>query len=74
MTALAQRKTRLSFVTSDVYQGRQVVVEVSPFTAAFRLKGQRTRYEMSWSGMFMAAAKLHADRARAERKARRRGR
>ena len=77
MTRLAQRKTRLTFETeaTERYRGREraIVVETDGegFTASFRLKGTRVRYEASWVGLFHFAAKIAADRAKAERKARR---
>ena len=74
MTILAKRKTRLVFETSDTYRGRAIMVEVYPFTTKVRLKGKRTRYELSWAGIFVQAAKVHAERIRAERKARRKER
>lgn len=77
MTHLNKRKSRLVFTTSDTvrYKGREreIVVEVSPFFATCRLAGTRTRYEMSWSGVFQHAAAVFADKLRAERKAKRKG-
>jgi hypothetical protein len=75
MAHLSKRKSRLVFTTSDAvrYRGkmREVVVEVSPFIATCRLAGTRTRYEMSWAGIFQHAARVFADRQCAERKAKR---
>jgi hypothetical protein len=71
MTALARRKTRLRFETSDLVRGRAVMVDVTPYTATLRLKGQRKGLEISWAGIYWQAAKLEADRRRAERQARR---
>ncbi len=71
MTQLAKRKTRLQFETSDTVRGRAVILEATPYTVALRLKGTRTRYEISYAGIYYAAAKLAADRARAEKRARR---
>jgi len=77
MSHLNKRKSRLIFTTSDTirYKGRdrEVVVEVTPFIATCRLAGTRTRYEMSWSGIFQHAARVFADKQRAERKAKRKG-
>lgn len=77
MTHLTKRKSRLIFTTSDTvrYKGREreVVVEVSPFIATCRLAGTRTRYEMSWSGVFHHAAHAFAEKKRAERRAKRKG-
>jgi hypothetical protein len=78
MTSLAHRKTRLQFETSDVirYKGRlrEIVIEATEYTAHVRLKGTRTRFEISWAGVFNLAAKIAAEKARAERKAKRLGR
>ena len=78
MTSLATRKTRLHFTTSDAvrYRGRlrEIVIEATEYTAHVRLKGTRTRFEISWAGVFNQAAKIAAEKARAERKARRLGR
>lgn len=75
MSHLTKRKSKLVFTTADTvrYKGklREVVVEVSPFIATCRLSGTRTRYEMSWSGIFAHAARVYADKMRAERKAKR---
>jgi hypothetical protein len=75
MSHLTKRKSKLVFTTADTvrYKGklREVVVEVSPFIATCRLAGTRTRYEMSWSGIFGHAARVFADKQRAERKAQR---
>jgi hypothetical protein len=78
---LSKRKTRLSFITNQVarYRGREreIVIEVFPEHAAVRLLGTRTRYEVSWRGVFDLAAEIHARRERAqkktEREARRKG-
>jgi len=78
MTALAQRKSRLVLVTSDAVfekgQRREVVVEVSPYTATLRLKGTRTRFEVSWAGIMNYAVKVAVEKERAEKKAARKGR
>lgn len=71
MTMLAQRKTKLRFETADTVRGRAVVVDVSPYTAIVRLKGTRTRYEISWAGIFWQAVKVKAEKDRVGRKARR---
>lgn len=71
MTALRQRKTRLIIETDTMLRGRCIIVEPSPFIATVRLKGTRTRYQISWESVFMRAAQIAADQLRAERKARR---
>lgn len=79
MTKLAERKTRLSFVTDAEmrYRGkmRAVVIEIdSPHTATARLQGTRVRYPFSWEGVFVQAAdrfaKMERERRKLERKAR----
>ena len=78
---LAHRKTRLIFITNQTarYRGkeREIVVDVSPEHASVRLHGTRTRYEVSWRGVFDLAAEIYARRERAqkktEREARRKG-
>lgn len=78
MTALAKRKTRLTFETSDSvrYRGklREIIIEATEYTAAIRLKGTRQRFELSWAGIYNQAVKVSVDKARAERKAARRSR
>lgn len=75
MTYLRDRKRKLSFVTNSTarYRGkdRQIVVEVSPEYASVRLLGTRTRYEISWRGVFDVAAEIHARRERERKKAER---
>ena len=60
MTHLSKRKTRLTFTTNQTgrYRGkeREIVNEVFPEHAAVRLHGTRTRYEVSWRGVFDLAA------------------
>lgn len=77
MTALAKRKSRLTFETSDAvrYRGRlrEVVIEATEYTAAIRLKGTRQRFEISWAGIYNQAVKIAVEKARAERKARQKG-
>jgi hypothetical protein len=75
MQRVAKRRTQLAFITSSSvrYAGRDraIVVEVNPQTAFVRLLGTRTKYEFSWRGVFDYAARLTAERARADRQARR---
>lgn len=75
MTRLAERKTRLTVITNAMarYRGkdRDVVVEIKADTAVLRLSGTRTRYEVSWRGVFDWAAKVQAERERMARKSRR---
>lgn len=78
MTALAKRKSRLTFETSDSvrYRGRlrEVVIEATEYTAAVRLKGTRQRFEMSWAGIYNHAVRVAVEKARSEKKTRKVGR
>jgi hypothetical protein len=69
---LADRKSRLAFITNATarYRGRdrEIVVDVFPNHAAIRLLGTRTRYEISWRGVFDVAAEIHARREKERRK------
>jgi len=67
MTALRNRKSKLSFATDREIRGRAIVVEPSPWVCAVRLKGTRQRYEISWDTIFVHAAQLAANKLRAER-------
>jgi len=73
MTRLSDRKTRLIIETADVVRergkSREVIIEPSPYIAVIRLKGRRQRLEVSWAGIYMFAARVAADKARAEKKA-----
>jgi hypothetical protein len=75
MTALEQRKTKLTFETADYYnergKSRAVVIEAEPEYAVFRLKGTRHRIRVSWVGLFQFAGKCEADRARRDKQAER---
>jgi hypothetical protein len=78
MTALRNRKTRLSFETDQEirYRGkmRPVVVHPNPWYCTVRLKGSRICYDVSWETIFAKGAQLFADKQKAERKAARRAR
>lgn len=70
---ISDRKTRLTFITNSYarYRGkdRSIVVEAFPDFAAVRLLGTRTRYQVSWRGVFDLAAEIYARREREHRKA-----
>jgi hypothetical protein len=72
---LAERKSRLSFITNSTarYRGkdREIVIEVFPDYAAIRLLGTRTRYEASWRAIHDLAAEIFSRRERERRKAER---
>jgi len=71
MTKLAKRKTRLQFETSDIFRHRPVIVEADAYLARIRLKGTRTRFEISWGAIYTAAAKLETARRLKEYRAKR---
>jgi hypothetical protein len=75
MSHLSQRKRKLTLVTNATvrYRSRQraVIIEVHPDYAGVRLMGTRVRYQVSWRGVHDLAARIFAERARAEKKSRR---
>jgi hypothetical protein len=75
VTALAKRKSRLTFETSDVvrYRGRlrEVVIEAEEYMAHVRLKGYRMRFPISWAGIYNQAVKIAVEKDRAEKKEKR---
>ncbi len=75
---LAKRKTRLIFTTCDTIRERgklrEVVIEAHTYTCRVRLAGMRTAFEISYGAIYHAAARIAADKAKAERKAKRAGR
>ncbi len=72
MTSLADRKTRLVFETSDqvLERGayRPVIIEAHPGYAVLCLKGPRTRYEICYGTVYQQAARIAAERRRAEKR------
>lgn len=85
MTALRERRTKLSFETGceirERGKYRTVVIETTgEYTAVVRLKGTRTRFAFDWASVYRLAVKQHVNqlrveklRARAARKGGRRG-
>ena len=75
MTRLSERKSKLLIQTSDTVRekgkSREVIIEPLPHYAVIRLKGLRSRYEISWAGIWNAAVKIEVERQRAEKKAKR---
>jgi len=53
---------------------RPIVAEVYPEHVVLRLAGQRHKLEVSWRGIYDFAARVAAEKARTERKLRRRSR
>jgi hypothetical protein len=76
MKALADRKTKLIFETSDQVRERgayrQVVVEARPSYAVLRLKGLRTSFQLCYGTAYQMAARFEAERKRAEMKGKKR--
>jgi hypothetical protein len=52
---------------------RQIIIEAKPETALVRLAGTRTVYEISWRGIYDYAARVIDEKARAEKKANKKG-
>ena len=79
MTRLDQRKSKLSVETSDTVrecgQLREVIIEAdsSGYILYVRLKGLRSRFPISPGGIYNAAVKIAVEKARAEKKAKRKG-
>jgi hypothetical protein len=77
MTSLRERKTKLSFETDREmrYRGksRAIVVMPQPFYCSVRLKGTRQVFDIAWDTIYMKAAQIAAEKARAERKGKREG-
>lgn len=78
MTSLAKRKTRLLVEFSDSVRERgklrEVVMEFTPYEIRVRLKGLRSTYSVSPAGIYNLAVRAAVEKARAERKAKRRAR
>lgn len=73
MTALSKRKSRLMFTTDCIVQHREIVAAPEPLVLNLRLKGKRTTYSINWITIYEHAAQIAADRARAEKRANRKG-
>jgi hypothetical protein len=71
MTALSQRKSKLTFETGDTMRergrSREIIIEAEDTFAYVRLKGTRTRFAIEWSAIYTAATKLAAAQQRRER-------
>jgi hypothetical protein len=59
--------------TDCLERGVPIVIEVHSRELVLRLKGERTRYSISYAGMYWAAARAAAERERMEKAAARRG-
>jgi hypothetical protein len=73
LTSLDKRKTRLTFQTCDVVRERgrlrEVVIHAETHYALVRLAGTRTAYPISYAAIFHAAARIKAEKERAEKTA-----
>jgi hypothetical protein len=76
VTSLDKRKTRPVFTTCDTVRERgrlrEVVIEAQTHFALVRLAGMRTAFPISYAAIYQCAAKIQAERKRAEKKARKR--
>jgi hypothetical protein len=76
VTRLSDRKTRLSFETGQTarYRSKDRAIIVEPDmrgdVVAFRLKGTRVRFELTWRGVYDHAAAVAAERLLADRRQR----
>lgn len=73
MTSLSKRKNRLCVEFSETVRecgkSREVVMEFNPYCITVRLKGLRSRFEVSPGGIYNQAVRLSVEKRRAERKA-----
>lgn len=81
MTALSDRKNRLIIETSAVAKlrpcdkPREILIEcTSPFYASVRLKGTRTKFQVSYESIFALAVRQQVDADRKARAQSRKGR
>ena len=72
MTTL-QLGSKLTRKTAAVVQKRELVVTLHPGYLDMRRSRTRTSYSLSYDAIYTYAAKLTADRARAEKKAKKAG-
>ena len=72
MSNLAKRKTRLEVVFSDAVRerrlSREVVMTLTPYCISVRLKGTRTRFEISPAGVYNHAVRIAVEKKLAEKK------
>ena len=70
---LAKRKSRLvvefSQTITDRGRSREVVMELTPWGITVRLKGMRTRFEITPASVYNRAVILAVEKRRQERKA-----
>lgn len=73
MARLSQRKSRLVFETDAEKKQRgryrPIIFEAHPQYVEIRLKGCRDRLSLSYEAIYDFAARVTADKARAEKKA-----
>lgn len=72
MAALSTRKSRLRVEFSETYRerGRQreVIMELTPWSLRVRLKGMRQTFDISPVAVYQTAARIEAERIRAEKR------
>ena len=75
MTALVQRKSRLTFETAETLfecgANRAVVIEAEPEYVTLRLKGLQHRVSITWGAVYHFAARIEAEKARQTKAVRR---
>lgn len=68
MSKLSGRKTRTRFETDDLWQGRPLMIEAHPRYVEVWIKGQRTRFTLTYASIYTRACTLLTDQRRAERR------
>jgi hypothetical protein len=71
VTKLVRRKRRLVLETPLRLRGRALIVQVDPAGLKLREKGCRDPLEITWAQVYNRAAEIAAERARQERRSRR---
>jgi hypothetical protein len=54
--------------TDCLERGNPVMIEIGPRELTLRLKGQRRRYRMSYSGILWAAVRIEAEQAQRDKR------
>jgi hypothetical protein len=71
VTELVRRKRRLVLETPYLIRGRALIVHVEAAGLRLREKGCREALQISWAQVYYRAAEIAAERARQERRNRR---
>ena len=67
MTALAERKTKLTLETPYLVQGRALVAHVEAWGLKLRPKGKRYSFEITWAQIHNRATAIAAEKRMADR-------